>query len=217
MGGEREVDGAVGAPPEGVEAADLLRAYGKGDGQCAAEGVDHPGYLLRLSELELLDRHHRVVDRGVRAVRFPAVESLATLDFLAILSVNKHPVMQLARCEYVDRRENVTAIGNSGTGKTQSPSAWGSPPVRGGLSVGFTAVASLVHEPIEARDERRLLNLQKKLAQLRLLIVDKLGFVPLSKIGAELLFEVFSQRYATASGTAGRPPPCAPPGDTLDV
>ena len=133
MGGEREVDVAVGAPPEGVEAADLLRAYGKVDGQCAAEGVDHPGYLLRLSELELLDRHHRIVDRRVRAVRFPAVESLDTLDFLAIPSVNKHLVMQLARCEYVDRRENVTAIGNGGTGKTQSPSAWGSPPVKGAV------------------------------------------------------------------------------------
>ena len=68
-----------------------------------------------------------------------------------------------------------------------------------GLSVGFTTAASLVHELIEARDERRLLNLQKKLARLKLLIVDELGFVPLSKTGAELLFEVFSQRYERGS------------------
>ena len=68
-----------------------------------------------------------------------------------------------------------------------------------GLSVGFTTAASLVHELIEAKDERRLLNLQKKLARLKLLIVDEFGFVPLSKTGAELLFEVFSQRYERGS------------------
>tara|TARA_Y100000310_G_scaffold297461_1_gene330498 strand:+ start:311 stop:706 length:396 start_codon:yes stop_codon:yes gene_type:complete len=67
------------------------------------------------------------------------------------------------------------------------------------MSVGVTTVAALVHELIEARDERRLLNLQKKLARLKLLIIDELGFVPLSKTGAELLFEVFSQRYERGS------------------
>ena len=61
--------------------------------------------------------------------------------------------------------------------------------------MGFTTAAALVHELIEARDERRLLNLQRRLARLKLLIIDELGFVPLSKTGAELLFEVFSQRY----------------------
>ena len=86
--------------------------------QCAAEGVDHPDYLLRLSELELIDRHHRMVERRIRAARFPTVKSLDTFDFLAIPSVNKQLVLQLARCEYIDRRENVIAMGNSGTGKT---------------------------------------------------------------------------------------------------
>ena len=114
-------------------------------------------------------------------------------------SVNKHLVMQLARCEYVDRRENVIAVGNSGTGKTHLALGLGLAACQRGLSVGFTTAASLVHELIEARDERRLLNLQKKLARLKLLIVDVLGFVPLSKTGAELLFEVFSQRYERGS------------------
>ena len=177
----------------------FLREYGKVAGQCAAEGVDHPGYLLRLSELELIDRHHRMVDRRIKAARFPATKSLDTFDFLAMPSVNKHLVMQLARCEYVDRRENVIAIGNSGTGKTHVALGLGLAACQRGLSVGFTTAASLVHELIEARDERRLLNLQKKLARLKLLIIDELGFVPLSKTGAELLFEVFSQRYERGS------------------
>ena len=96
----------------------FLREYGKMAAQCAAEGVDHPGYLLRLAELELIDRHQRMVQRRVRAARFPAVKSLDTFDFTAIPSVNKSLVMELARCEYIQRRENVIAVGNSGTGKT---------------------------------------------------------------------------------------------------
>ena len=126
-------------------------------------------------------------------------KSLDTFDFLAIPSVNKHLVMQLARCEYVERNENVIAVGNSGTGKTHVALGLGLAACQRGLSVGFTTAAALVHELIEARDERRLLNLQKKLARLKLLIVDELGFVPLSKTGAEFLFEVFSQRYERGS------------------
>ena len=65
--------------------------------------------------------------------------------------------------------------------------------------MGFTAAAALVHELMEARDERRLLNLQRQLSRLGLLIIDELGFVPLSRTGAKLLFEVFSQRYERGS------------------
>ena len=96
----------------------FLREYGKMAAQCAAEGVDHPEYLLRLAELEIIDRNQRMVERRVRAARFPAVKSLDTFGFPAIPSVNKQLVMQLARCEYIQRRENVIAALNSGTGKT---------------------------------------------------------------------------------------------------
>ncbi len=96
----------------------FLREYGKMAALCAAEGVDHTQYLLRLSELELIDRHQRMVERRIRAARFPAVKSLDTFDFPAIPSLNKALVMELARCEYIQRRENIIAVGNSGTGKT---------------------------------------------------------------------------------------------------
>ena len=177
----------------------FLREYRKLAAQCAAEGVAHPDYLLRLSELELIDRHRRMVERRIRAARFPAVKSLDTFDFLAIPSVNKALVMELARCEYVEHRENVIAVGNSGTGKTHVALGLGLAACQRGMSVGFTTAAALVHELMEARDDRRLLTLQRQLARLRLLIVDELGFVPLSTTGAELLFEVFSQRYERGS------------------
>ena len=163
--------------------------------------MDHPQYLLRLAELELIDRHQRMVERRIRAARFPAVKSLDTFDFPAIPSLNKALVIELARCEYIQRRENVIAVGNSGTGKTHVALGLGLAACQRqrGMSVGFTTAASLVHELIEARDERRLLNLQRQLSRLNLLIIDELGFVPLSRTGAELLFEVFSQRYERGS------------------
>ena len=116
----------------------FLREYGKMAAQCAAEGVDHPQYLLRLAELELIDRHQRMVERRVRAARFPAVKSLDTFDFPDIPSVNKALVMELARCEYIQRRENVIAVGNSGTGKTHVALGLGLAACQRGMSVGFT-------------------------------------------------------------------------------
>ena len=163
--------------------------------------MDHPQYLLRLAELELIDRHQRMVERRICAAHFPAVKSLDTFDFTAIPSVNKQMVMELARCEYIQRRENVIAVGNSGTGKTHVALGLGLglAACQKGMSVGFTSAAALVHELMEARDERRLLSLQRQLSRLGLLIIDELGFVPLSPTGAELLFEVFSQRYERGS------------------
>ena len=149
----------------------FLREYGKMAAQCAAEGVDHPQYLLRLAELELIDRHQRMVGRRIRAARFPAVKSLDTFDFTAIPSVNKSLVMELARCEYIQRRENIIAVGNSGTGKTHMALGLGLAACQRGMSVGFTTAAALVHELMEARDERRLLNLQRQLSRLSLLII----------------------------------------------
>ncbi len=81
----------------------FLREYDKLASQCASEGADHPDYLLRLSELELIDRHHRMVKRRIKAARFPTTKSLDTFDFLSMPSLNKALVLELARCEYIER------------------------------------------------------------------------------------------------------------------
>ena len=177
----------------------FLREYGKLTTQCAAENVDHPQYQLRLAELELIDRHRRMVGRRIRAARFPAAKGLGTFDFPAIPSVNKALVTELARCGYIQRRENVISVGNSGTGKTYIALGLGLAARQRGLSVGFTTAAAPVHELMETRDERRLLNLQRQPVRLNLLIIDELGFVPLPRTGAELLFDIFSQRYERGS------------------
>jgi len=177
----------------------ILREYEKVAAEAAREGQDHVRYLLRLVELELIDRERRMVERRIRAARFPAVKSFDTFDFAAIPSLNKPLVLELARCEYVVARDNIIALGNSGTGKTHVCLALGLAACQRGLSVAFTTAAGLVHQLMEARDEKRLLRLQAQLAAVKLLIVDELGYVPLSQTGAELLFEVFSQRHERGS------------------
>src|SRR3984893_11701459 len=152
-------------------------------------------------------RHGRKRNRGVssaigrriKEARFPAVKILDSFEFTAIPSLNKSLVLELARSEYVGRRENIIAVGNSGTGKTHVAIGLGLAACQKGLSVGFPTAAALVNELHEAHDEKRLLRLQRQLAGYKLLIVDELGYVPLSTTGAELLFEVFSQRYERGS------------------
>jgi DNA replication protein DnaC len=173
----------------------VLREYGKLARQAAAEGLDHVQFLARLIELEMIDRERRMIERRIKAAKFPAVKSLDSFDFKAIPALNKMQVLELARCEWIERRENVIALGPSGTGKTHIALGLGLSACQKGLSVGFVTAAALVHELMEARDERRLLRLQKQMVSHKLLIIDELGFVPLSKTGAELLFELISQRY----------------------
>ena len=177
----------------------FLREYERQAQMCAAEGVDHPRYLLRLSELELIERERRTTERRIREAHFPAVKSFDTFDFAVIPSLNKMLTLELARCEYILRHENIIALGNSGTGKTHVALALGLAACQKGFSVGFFTAARLVHQLMEARDERRLLKLQAQLTAVKLLIVDELGYVPLSPTGAELLFETFSQRYERGS------------------
>lgn len=91
----------------------FLAEYEKVAQECARSGVEHVRYLLRLCELELIERERRMVERRIRAARFPAVKGLDSFDF-----TDKMLVLELARGEYILRRENVIALGNSGTGKS---------------------------------------------------------------------------------------------------
>ena len=175
----------------------MLREYDHVARQCAAEDLDYPRYLLRMAELELLDRERGAAERRIRQAKFPITKSLDSFDFLAMPTLIK--AMVLERCEFLTRRENVLLLGNSGTGKNHIALALGLAACQQGHRVRFTTAAALVHELIEARDERKLLRFQKQIASYELLSVDELGFVPLSKTGAELLFEMLSQRYERGS------------------
>jgi DNA replication protein DnaC len=173
----------------------FAREYEKVAMESAQDRADYPRFLQRLCDLERIDRERRNVERRIRLARFPQTKSFDTFDFAAQPSLNKALVLELMRCEWIDKRENCLALGPSGTGKTHAALGLGLAACQKGHSVAFTTAAALVHELMEARDERCLRALQKHLNTVKLLIVDELGYVPVTAVGSELLFEVFSQRY----------------------
>jgi len=167
--------------------------------QAAADNVDHLTYLLQLLELELLDREKRAADRRLKAAKFPTIKTLENFDFAARPSVNKVLIAELARCEWIDKRENVILIGNPGTGKSHLATALAVQACAKGYKVRFYRTTELVTALIEARDERSFLRLKSGLSRLDLLVLDELGYVPASKVGAELLFDVISSAYERSS------------------
>ena len=177
----------------------FVREYEKVAMESAQDLADYPRYLLRLCELERIDRERRNVERRIRLARFPQTKSFDTFDFTAQPSLNKALVLELSRCQWMEKRQNCIALGPSGTGKTHVALALGLAACQKGYSVAFMTAAALVHELMEARDERRLRALQKYLNTVKLLIIDELGYVPFTAVGSELLFEVFSQRYERGS------------------
>lgn len=167
--------------------------------RCATENVDHLGYLLQLTELELVDRERRAADRRLKAARFPTLKTLEDFDFSAQPSLNKVLMAELMRCAFLDQRESVILLGHPGTGKTHLATALAMEACRRGKRVRFWRVIELVTHLLEAREERLLLRLKAQLAKLDLLVLDELGYVPTSKVGAELLFDVISTAYERTS------------------
>ncbi|QDU63396.1 transposase/IS protein [Planctomycetes bacterium Pan216] len=163
--------------------------------RCAADNADHLAFLLQLCELELIERERRAAARRLKAARFPTTKTLEEFDFAARASLNKPLVLELLKGDYLERRENILLIGPSGTGKTHLATALGMAACAQGRKVRFVRVTELLTLLLEARDERQLLRLRQQLAKLDLLILDELGYVPASKAGAELLFDVIATAY----------------------
>ncbi len=163
--------------------------------RCAADNADHLAYLLQLSELELIERERKAAERRLKAARFPAAKLLDEFDFAARPSVNKPLVLQLIQGDYLDQRENVLLVGPSGTGKSHLATALGMAACAQGKRVRFFRVTELITQLLEAKEERQLLRYRQALNKLDLLVLDELGYVPASKAGAELLFDVIATAY----------------------
>lgn len=167
--------------------------------QCARDNVDHLAFLLQLTELELLERERKAAVRRLKSARFPTAKTLDEFDFAAQPSINKPLVLELMRGEYIDRKDNILMLGNPGTGKTHLATALGMQACAQGRKVRFFRVTELLTLLLEARDERNLLRFRSQLNKLDLLILDELGYVPASKTGAELLFDVIAAAYERSS------------------
>ena len=177
----------------------MLREYKTLAAVCAKERKDPTAFLQQLCERELLEREQRATARRIKAAQFPVLKTLDTFDFNAQPSINRPLVLELMRGEYAERHENILLMGNPGTGKTHIATALGHALCALGQRVQFYNVMSLVTLLLEAREERQLERLLKRLQKLRLIILDEFGYVPFSKAGAELLFEVVSRAYERQS------------------
>jgi len=177
----------------------MLQSYKSEASTCLKLGSSHETFLHNLTEAEVLGRETRQIETRIKQAGFPHIKTLETFDFASLPHLDKKRVMDLTNGDYLSKAENILALGSSGTGKTHLAIALGLAACQKGHSVLFKTAASLVHELIEAHNERQLLSMQKKLKNQKLLIIDELGYVPFSKTGAELLFEVFSQRYEKTS------------------
>ena len=166
---------------------------------CAKEGRDYADFLFQLCERELIEREQRAAQRRVKSAKFPVIKTLADFDFGAQPSINKTLIHELSSCQYLQARENILLLGNSGTGKSHLASALGFAACAQGKRVRFWTVSSLVTHMLELREQRDLKHFQAQLEKHDLIILDEFGYVPFSKEGAELLFEVVSRAYERVS------------------
>jgi DNA replication protein DnaC len=163
--------------------------------RAAADNADHLAFLLQLCELELIERERKASERRLKLARFPAHKLLDEFDFAARPSINKPLLLQLLQGDYLDQRENIILVGPSGTGKTHLAISLGVAACGQGKKVRFFRVTELITLLLEAKEERQLLRLRHQLGKLDLLILDELGYVPASKAGAELVFDVIASAY----------------------
>ncbi len=162
-------------------------------------GIDYGQFLLELTELELRIRSENSEKRRLKEAKFPLLKPLETFDFEAVPELDKRLVRDLAAGDYLKERRNVILMGKSGAGKTHLATALGIEACRQSKRVRFVTGYALANELIEARTERDLNRLLGRYARLDLLILDELGYVPFSKEGAELLFQILAERHERGS------------------
>ncbi|RLB88126.1 MAG: AAA family ATPase [Deltaproteobacteria bacterium] len=163
----------------------------------AAEGYDE--FLLGLTEVEVMARMENGRRRRIKQARFPFLKPLETFDFEAAPDLDVRLIKELCDGQYIKEARNVILLGRSGTGKTHLAIALGMEACRQGVRTRFVTGCGLANELIEARDERVLSRVIKRYAGYGLLIIDELGYVPLSKEAAELIFQVLAERHERRS------------------
>ena len=156
-------------------------------------------FLRELLDAELVTREKKAAARRLRDARFPDLKTLDQIDWKKLQGVAKTKMLALASCDFLDRCEDVVLAGPVGTGKSHLAIGLGVEAARRGRKVLFVRAADLVQQLVEARDNRELLAIRRKLLKYSLLILDELGFVPFDRTGGELLFNVLSERYERRS------------------
>jgi DNA replication protein DnaC len=173
----------------------FVQNYRKFAEEAAQANHSYDRFLLALTEQEMAQRERNRVARRIKAAHFPVLKELASFDFSCISSPNKQRVLELARGSYIQKAEPIIMVGNPGLGKTHIATGIALAACRQGHRVSFYNAAGLVNELILAQDEHRLHKFLTTMLKHRLIVLDELGFIPLSPSGAHLIFQFCSALY----------------------
>ena len=167
--------------------------------QARQDKLDYDEFLLNVTEIEVQVRLENGRKRRLREAKFPLLKPLESFNFEEAQDLDVRLIKELSACEYVKQSRNIIFIGKSGTGKTHLATALGMEACRQGVRTRFVTGCGLANELIEAKDEKILGRVINRYAGYGLLIIDELGYVPFSKQGAELLFQVLAERHERKS------------------
>jgi DNA replication protein DnaC len=163
--------------------------------QAKQDMAGYDEFLLNLTEVEVQVRKENGRKRRLGEAKFPLQKPLETFDFEAATGLDARLITELSSCEYAQKSRNVIFMGKSGTGKTHLATGLGMEACKQGIRTRFVTGCGLANELIEARDEKLLGRAVKRYAGYGLLIIDELGYVPFSKEGAQLIFQILAERH----------------------
>lgn len=167
--------------------------------QAKDNGIDYEDFLLSLTATELQARSEKRIERRIREAKFPVFKPIETFDLTAVPELDIRLFRHLAEGDFVKEHRNVIFLGKSGAGKTHMTIALGIEACRNDFRTRFVTCYGLINELLEAKQERKLQRLVQKYARYDLLILDELGYIPFSKEGSEVLFQVLAERHERGS------------------
>lgn len=177
----------------------IRRSFGEKARRAEAETLSYEQYLFELAELECQERRQNRIVRLLQESKLPLEKTLENFDLKRLPQKAARQVKTLQDGTFLDRKENVLAFGNPGSGKTHLLSALGQEPIRGGRRVAFTTCVRLVQDLLLAKKELRLNRAIRKLAYYEALVIDDLGYVQQSREEMEVLFTLLAERYERGS------------------
>lgn len=167
--------------------------------EAAEKQWDHPGYLQRLAEGEHNLRRQRLIQRRLKEARFPVLKTLDQFRWDWPKKINRLQIQNLFRLQFIKDKANVILLGNVGLGKTHLATALGYAACMEGHSVLFANAINVINDLSAAQKRSMLKNQLRKYLSPQLLVLDEVGYLPIDQHGADLLFQVISQRYECGS------------------
>jgi len=159
----------------------------------------HVDYLAGLVEGEALDRQQRAIGRRIRLARFPVIKTLESFQWTWPRKINRLQVQNLFRLKFIEDKANVIILGGVGLGKTHLATALGHAACLKGHSVLFVTAVDVINTLAAAQNAGRLKQELNKHLKPTLIVLDEIGYLPIDKTGADLLFQIISKRYEQGS------------------